>query len=231
MGSIERLPSGNMSAIARDPATGKRRRQGFKGSTYESQQRAWAWIRAQEAGWDGLHDALGQPVTRQRRGVPSAAEWFARWAPTVVGELATRRSAASHGRSLAAHFGSTRVDQIDRLMVREYLGGLHDAGLSWATREKRLSTLRAAMIAAIEAGHCTIDPTAGVKGPKRITRPDRIITEHELAAVTEALPGGSPRGHHSGANICPHHRTDISLDRGGSIICPFGQSYEQIRLP
>lgn len=68
MGSIETLPSGNISAIARDPATGKRRRRGFKGATYEVEKAAWAWIRSQEGDWDQLSAELGEPVTRHQKG-------------------------------------------------------------------------------------------------------------------------------------------------------------------
>ncbi|HEY2724248.1 MAG TPA: phage major capsid protein [Pseudonocardiaceae bacterium] len=111
MGWTETLKSGRICGVARDPLTGKRRRRTF-GYDYADEIAARAWIKETEANWDGAHAEVGEPVTRQRRNVPTFAEWVTEWAPRYGEETASRTSSVSICRSLAARWPTERVDHL-----------------------------------------------------------------------------------------------------------------------
>jgi integrase len=184
MGWVEPLPSGRFRGVAWNAAAQKRA--GSK--AHQSWEEADAWWRRREAELDGVYVDAGVSVARQRRDRASFAEYAQGCAARHPGELATRRSFASHCRQLIKHFGGRHVDEVSKRMITDYLLELREGGISASLRATRLSALRVIFTAAVEDGLRSDNPTNGLRTPYRGRRHKRVLSEQELFLVMAFLP-------------------------------------------
>lgn len=186
MGYVETLPSGRHRGVPWNAVAGKR----GKSETFDHWHEADAYWRRKEAEIDGGYDSAGVAVSRQQRGIPTFAEHVVAWAQGGIEdcELSTLRGYRSQARMLAKRWPVERVDEITESMIRGYLAELRTGRIAPSTRTLRLTVLRHAMRAAVQAGHRPDDPTLGVKGPRRREHQPRILTDAELMLLLVCLP-------------------------------------------
>lgn len=83
-------------------------------------------------------------------------------------------------------------DRADEVMLRGYLGRLHEAGLAARTAARRLSALRQFHLFLLREGARDDDPTAMLEAARPGRRLPRVLGEDEvlrLLAAARALPG------------------------------------------
>lgn len=111
------------------------------------------------------------------------------WADSSSGEWATRKTYASHARTLAAAWPRERVDEVTEAVIGKYFAELADKGRAASTRNCLLVVLRKILWMAVEGGLIERNPAVKVTGPRLSRAPrQRQISEDEAAAARERLP-------------------------------------------
>jgi integrase len=165
---------------------GKRGRRGPT-KAFATYRQAERYIAAVECGDTAALAELGVSVEPQRRpGAVPFATYANAWAASKPGEWATRRTYASHARSLAAHWATETLDEIDEMAVSRYFAGLT---LTPSTLNCRLVVLRQILGVAARSGLIKDNPAERVRAPKLSRTPRmREISEEEAARAAAALP-------------------------------------------
>lgn len=137
-----------------------------------------------------------EPVRRAaaKREVPqTVGPLVAAYLAQLQASIATKRNYASTLRLAVEFFGEgTKVADIDRSYVREWVAKMVDEGLARGTRANRLSTLKAVFTLAMEFGVITRNPVDGAgigqgqrDGERRL---GRYPTEQEIILAAYYMP-------------------------------------------
>ena len=79
-----------------------------------------------------------------------------------------------------------RLNDIDPLTLRTYLGYLHQKGLSKSTIMRKLATLRSFFRLMSREGRIKSNPARAVHTPRQLKKVPRVLTEDEATAMVEA---------------------------------------------
>ena len=83
---------------------------------------------------------------------------------------------------------------LDRLVIRSFLGELHKAGQSRATSARKLAAVRSFLRYLRSQGVIDDDPGALVPTPKREVRMPAHLSEQEMSTLIDAAGGDAPLG-------------------------------------
>lgn len=122
--------------------------------------------------------------------VQAALDLAERWRDAFLDAIRAERGASdntldAYRRDLADYAGHLAARGVDwagatRADVEDYLSALGEAGLSPATRARRLSALRQMHRFAFEEGFRDTDPAASIEGPKKPKRLPGALTPQEV---------------------------------------------------
>lgn len=108
--------------------------------------------------------------------------------------LASPHTVSSYRRDLQAflrHCGDRPVADIHRQHVQDWLVASHASGLAPASLARRLSSLRSFFQAAVAAGWCKVDVTAGLKPPKQRKRLPRSMPPEQASTLLHTTDAAS----------------------------------------
>lgn len=141
----------------------------------------------------------------------AAARPMARWIATFLDAQAAENGAArntllAYGRDLgdfAAHLAARgrHFADADSGAITDYLVACADAGLSQATRARRLSAIRQLYRLAFDEGWRTDNPAQTIAGPGRSRALPGTLTRAEVEALIAAAGGTGPEGDRP-RNLC-----------------------------
>ncbi len=125
---------------------------------------------------------------------PGPHPWLALFLDAAAAERnAARNTLLAYARDLRDYLGSLArsgagPETADRAAVERYVAGLETAGLSRATRARRLSAIRQFHRFACEDGLRTDDPTVLLRGPARRRALPATLSETEVDRLLTAAP-------------------------------------------
>lgn len=118
--------------------------------------------------------------------------WIETFLEAAQAELASSdNTILAYGRDLldfAAFLTRKASDfaQADRALIESYLIALDHAGLAQSTRARRLSAIRQLYRFAYEEGWRTDNPSAQIKGPRKVKSLPKTLTEQDVNALLAA---------------------------------------------
>ena len=86
--------------------------------------------------------------------------------------------------------GGGELKAVDTLILRGYLGYLHQRGLSKASVMRKLATLRAFFRFLHREGRVASNPARALHAPRQMKKVPRVLTENDAAALVEAPAEG-----------------------------------------
>ena len=108
--------------------------------------------------------------------------------------LAYERDLAAFASFAAVRSGGDAVPgTATRRLVDDFLASERAAGMSSATRARRLAAIREFFRCLAERGHIKSDPTLLVDSPKRDKPLPKILSEEETFRMLDAIKDGNPR--------------------------------------
>ncbi|MEM1130239.1 MAG: site-specific tyrosine recombinase XerD [Pseudomonadota bacterium] len=122
----------------------------------------------------------------------SCRNWIGRFLEAQSAELAAAKNTLlAYGRDLSDFetwlaTRQTDLATIDRARIEEYLAACDTAGLSRATRARRLSAIRQLFRFAFEEGLRSDNPAIQLRGPGRSKRLPKTLSEDEVTALLAA---------------------------------------------
>jgi integrase/recombinase XerC len=163
------------------------------------------------------------------------------------------RTVEAYGRDLAGFVAwAARGDivepgQVDRTLLRRYVGHLATRGYARRSVARKVSALRRYFAWAERVGHVAHDPSRGLSAPRGDGRLPRVLNQHELTtllddpgpvgeadaparrsrddAILELLYGSGLRV----GELCALGPTDLDLDRGRALV--WGKGGKQRAVP
>ena len=143
-------------------------------------------------------------MTADRRGAAEPLPW---WAPELEDYLARLESqrglaantVAAYRRDLgqflryAAGRGAASLEQIDRRLIRGFLGRLDAGGYARRSAARKTSAVRTFLADAVRRGRLDGNPAEGLARPKRHEVLPQAFTQRTAAAMIEAVDGGDPK--------------------------------------
>jgi integrase len=116
-------------------------------------------------------------------------EWWKRWWPSTVNlrEQSRARDASYYRSRIEPQFGSTRLDQIDREAVRDWVGEMQAAGLAPATVHKATQIVSKCLRAAVDDGRLARNPLERLDLPRVERREMRFLTPVDVTDLSEAI--------------------------------------------
>jgi integrase/recombinase XerC len=84
------------------------------------------------------------------------------------------------------------LDQVDKLLVREYLSKLVAAGVAAGSAQRKVSTIRSFYRYLRHEGFLESDPMAGVRGPRRERRLPDFLRQPQIETLICAADGDKP---------------------------------------
>jgi integrase len=180
---VEELPSGRYRAVTWNRYTRKK----GPSKTFDDQFAAAAFKERVELDMYRAYKAQGLDVEPPVKAI-TFADYVTAW--TRPGPPSTVNTARSHARQMAKVWPNENLGDITPTMIKAMLLDMEVRGLSAATREGRLSTLRKIMRDAVAEGLRPDDPCTDVRGPKtsRDAGRHRNVTEAELSRILEHMP-------------------------------------------
>ena len=121
----------------------------------------------------------------------TVGEWGERWL-TTLGNVrpATREGYESALRThVIPALGGLRVDQVDRVTLRQWVAAMDRAGSSAGTIGRALVAARGTFRTAVDGGGLRIDPTVGVKPPKAQAKEMLFLDAAQVAELAEHCAG------------------------------------------
>jgi integrase/recombinase XerC len=88
---------------------------------------------------------------------------------------------------LAVEDGAVALAEVDRQVIRAYLGRLHARRLARSTIERKFAALRSFFKYLVRAGKLAGDPTATVRSPRKPKRLPRVLAEDQVAELLRSL--------------------------------------------
>lgn len=94
--------------------------------------------------------------------------------------------------AFAEQLGVSRLDEIDRRMIRRYVANLTTRGFAPSTVARRTSAVRSFLDDAAERGNLPANPAVGVAHPKLPGTLPRAVPAGALAGVLDGIDGTDP---------------------------------------
>ena len=143
-------------------------------------------------------------MTAERREGGGPLPW---WAPELEDYLARLESqrglaantVAAYRRDLGQFFeyaggrGAASLEQIDRRIIRGFLGRLDAQGYARRSTARKTSAVRSFLADAVGRGRLEGNPAEGLARPKQHKMLPQAFTQRAAAAMIEAVDGGDPK--------------------------------------
>lgn len=162
---------------------------GRKGPTRscETEEEAYAYLKAWEARNDRTADAAGLPPTRRIRRV-LVSDYARTYARTTPGEKSTKRDRLAVANRIGEEFAGVHLDELTRHEVVKWDGEIADR-MAPGTRRKRMSFLKQMCKAAIRDGYMQTNPCDDIPAAPRVAvRHDTVPSEFEMERIIRWVP-------------------------------------------
>ena len=138
--------------------------------------------------------------------------------------------------------GLSRPAQVDRLVLRRYLGSLQRRGLAKSTMARKAAAARSYFSFLTSRGVLEVDPAARLSAPKASSRLPAVLGQADLAALLDAGDLESPLGlrdralvellYAAGLRVAELCGLDLDdLDLGHGMLTAFGKGAKERRVP